>query len=379
MLSTTGQGRGIPEAIIGGQQAQISKEAAIQALPLQALLANAQGNVELAQSHLDTLFKIRFEDAKTKHEYKTKLLDSAMQVASKQEQRQYEAIQKADDRKYAEETKNTDQIKSISMALLTNQAPGTLVQKAVNAKTVAELMAIPGVGKYMQSPSERLDIAIKQQTLTDKRDAAKAAADAKKNGLLTEDQYKTATDLRKEYNGLTEVKNAKDSETTTTALVSSLSAKNPTSDIAAINSFQRLAVDPGVSVREGDVALLQSANSFGDKAWLRSNGYLKGDKLTDTARQNMQDLALKIHDARIGYATEQTAPIRTTAKGYGIDFDTYVGAPFAGSQAIIQKVSSQQQTPQQQATSYVDIITKQLQPSNPSIKFQGTPFQSIFN
>lgn len=102
MLSTTGQGRGIPEAIIGGQQAQISKEAAIQALPLQALLANAQGNVELAQSHLDTLFKIRFEDAKTKHEYKTKLLDSAMQVASKQEQRQYEDIKLNEARKYNE-------------------------------------------------------------------------------------------------------------------------------------------------------------------------------------------------------------------------------------------------------------------------------------
>lgn len=158
ILSTTGQGRGIPEAIIGGQQAQISKEAAIQALPLQALLANAQGNVELAQSHLDTLFKIRFEDAKTKHEYKTKLLDSAMQVATKQEQRQYEAIQKADDRKYAEQVKNADQIKSISMSLLTNQAPGSIVQKAASAKTVAEVMAIPGIGKYMQSPLERLQV-----------------------------------------------------------------------------------------------------------------------------------------------------------------------------------------------------------------------------
>jgi len=35
-LQVTGQGRGIPEVIIGGQQAQIAKEAAIQALPIAA-------------------------------------------------------------------------------------------------------------------------------------------------------------------------------------------------------------------------------------------------------------------------------------------------------------------------------------------------------
>lgn len=151
ILSTTGQGRGIPEAIIGGQQAQISKEAAIQALPLQALLANAQGNVELAQSHLDTLFKIRFEDAKTKHEYKTKLLDSAMQVASKQEQRQYEAIQKADDRKYAEQVKNTDTIKDITKQALSNGAPASVLNALAGidmSSPTAYADSIKIAGKY---------------------------------------------------------------------------------------------------------------------------------------------------------------------------------------------------------------------------------------
>lgn len=146
ILSTTGQGRGIPEAIIGGQQAQISKEAAIQALPLQALLANAQGNVELAQSHLDTLFKIRFEDAKTKHEYKTKLLDSAMQVASKQEQRQYEAIQKADDRKYSETQKLNDTQNELLKNAVQQKAPQSIVNAINSAKSTQE--AIKAAGQY---------------------------------------------------------------------------------------------------------------------------------------------------------------------------------------------------------------------------------------
>ncbi|MEG7973033.1 hypothetical protein, partial [Listeria monocytogenes] len=58
VLSTQGQGRGIPEVIIGGQQAQINKEAAIQSLPIQALLSSAQGDLQTAQAHVDKLFQI---------------------------------------------------------------------------------------------------------------------------------------------------------------------------------------------------------------------------------------------------------------------------------------------------------------------------------
>ncbi len=44
-LAQVGQGRGIPEAIIGGIQAQIGRETAIAALPVQAQLSAAQGNL----------------------------------------------------------------------------------------------------------------------------------------------------------------------------------------------------------------------------------------------------------------------------------------------------------------------------------------------
>jgi len=62
-LSLVGQGRGIPEAIIGGQQAQIARETAIQALPVSAQLNAAQGNLEMAQANVETLFKIYSDDA----------------------------------------------------------------------------------------------------------------------------------------------------------------------------------------------------------------------------------------------------------------------------------------------------------------------------
>lgn len=92
-LGLEGQGRGITESIIGGQQAQISREAAIQALPYQALLANAQGNKELAQQHLDTRFKIQMQDAQNKFDYDMKVIESVRGFIDKQEQRAYDAVQ----------------------------------------------------------------------------------------------------------------------------------------------------------------------------------------------------------------------------------------------------------------------------------------------
>lgn len=99
-LSTIGQGRGIPEAIIGGQQAQIAREAAIQALPLQALLANAQGNKELAQQQLDTMFKMKMQDAQAQYDYKVKYLGMVYEIADKNEQRKLNEIYRKEDQAF---------------------------------------------------------------------------------------------------------------------------------------------------------------------------------------------------------------------------------------------------------------------------------------
>ena len=61
-------------------------------------------------------------------------------------------------------------------------------------------------------------------------------------------------------------------------------------DIALINIFQRM-IDPGVSVREGDVQLLQSAMGVGAKIGLWFNKvFAEGVKLTKEARAEMFQL-----------------------------------------------------------------------------------------
>jgi len=62
MLGLEDQGRGITETIIGGQQARISREAAIMAMPLQAQLAAAQGNLEVAATLMGQLFTAKSAD-----------------------------------------------------------------------------------------------------------------------------------------------------------------------------------------------------------------------------------------------------------------------------------------------------------------------------
>lgn len=101
-LSLVGQGRGIPEAIIGGQQAQIGRETAIAALPVQAQLEAAQGNLEMANDSLDRLFKIYSDDATNRYNAKNKSLEAISGHLDKKEQRLWDEQKILNDRAYQE-------------------------------------------------------------------------------------------------------------------------------------------------------------------------------------------------------------------------------------------------------------------------------------
>ena len=86
MLKLEGQGRGQTSGFIGGEQARINREAAIQALPIQAQLAAAQGNLEMAKSHVDSLFQMKLKDIDTMQAYKATVANTFMSVATAQQQ-----------------------------------------------------------------------------------------------------------------------------------------------------------------------------------------------------------------------------------------------------------------------------------------------------
>lgn len=87
-LRGTAGKEGVTEAVYGGQQAEITREATIQLLPLQAQLAVDQGNLELATSNTDTLFKIYADDAKNSVDFYNNGVKAAWDFFNDKEKKQ---------------------------------------------------------------------------------------------------------------------------------------------------------------------------------------------------------------------------------------------------------------------------------------------------
>lgn len=114
-LKLEGQGRGQTGGFIGGEQARINREAAIQALPVQAQLAAAQGNLEFAQQRLDTLFKIRSADAQAKYDFNNKIYSTYYDFANTIQKTKLDALKLKEDRAYDEKKTAIADAKTIAM------------------------------------------------------------------------------------------------------------------------------------------------------------------------------------------------------------------------------------------------------------------------
>jgi hypothetical protein len=84
-LRGVGSAEGVTEAVYGGQQSQISREATIRLLPLQAQLAADQGNYEAAQENTNLLFNIYSKDAQNSLDFYEKQAQVIYQDASAKE------------------------------------------------------------------------------------------------------------------------------------------------------------------------------------------------------------------------------------------------------------------------------------------------------
>ncbi len=160
-LATVGQGRGITQSIIGGQQAQIERQAAIKSLPIQAQLAAAQGNLQLAQDRLNTSFKLASEDADRQYQREIKQIEYAMQFADKKETRRLEEM--ALEKKNALDAKNAlIKYKQDIGQELRNSGQGNLMGELSAAQTQEQVDA---VASKIVNPSASLDLQIKQAQL----------------------------------------------------------------------------------------------------------------------------------------------------------------------------------------------------------------------
>lgn len=103
------------------------------------------------------------------------------------------------------------------------------------------------------------------------------------------------------------------------------------SDIMAINAFQNGIVDPGATVREGDVALMQTAIAWAQLAKLDTwkERIADGDKLPAQMRAKMLQLATATRDAYARDFQSETVPkVQSLIKQNGLPpsvLDSYIG------------------------------------------------------
>jgi hypothetical protein len=111
------------------------------------------------------------------------------------------------------------------------------------------------------------------------------------------------------------------------AVKAGIEQANGAGDIAVINALQRM-IDPGVSVREGDVALLQSAQPFLAGLRAMASSTTTGSKFDPTMRADVLRLATALMAARAaGFNESVGRQYRAIADRYGIPYEL-VGQDF---------------------------------------------------
>lgn len=85
---------------IQGRNIANERDAAIRSLPIQAALSAAQGNLSMATDKLNTLFKLKSDDAQRKYDYDRELRKSVYDIADKEQQRKLDEIQRKDDQAF---------------------------------------------------------------------------------------------------------------------------------------------------------------------------------------------------------------------------------------------------------------------------------------
>jgi hypothetical protein len=189
-------------------------------------------------------------------------------------------------------------------------------QKAeIDPKNVQMIRGVPHFLVLPRKPKSQKEIAEEKSALT------APEMSKEQNAILMSQIGKLESD--KTYSKALESRDSRD------IIFTSLSKEDGFSDIAAINAFQRL-IDPGVAVREGDVALIQSAQAFISKynPTFIAKKFTAGDKLPPEDREKMRLLTKEL--ARIQMEKANEGPIkkfRKLTEKTGIDPDL-IAMPF---------------------------------------------------
>lgn len=334
ILQEEGQGRGIPLDVIGGRQAQISREAAIRLLPLQAQLAADQGNLEMAQENTKQLFKIYADDAKRSADLYKFSYESAKELLTNEEKKQADAI-------LWQKNFNADVVKREA------DHQYNLAEKILKDGNVAGYKAITSIQipHNVNSPTFAEDFQEYKNEVANT--ANRYGIQTQGKTQYTEDQNKKIDQINTSVSNNFAYKAVDTARNFADGVLASLNQGTGLGDISAINQFQKV-IDEGAVTREQDVRLVQESQSLANSLKLKVKKLQKGDQLSPQQRTQMRQAVLALYEAKVRNLTDnpyiKSQILKAERSGIKLE-DTILGqlGSFEQKQSATTGVSEEQQ------------------------------------
>jgi len=163
MLSLEGQGRGQTQGFVGGEQARINREAAIQAMPIQAQLAIAQDDLESARIYAGQYFQAKMQDETNAYNQKKENNRLVFEFLNAAEQRRVAANEKALDREYAEKQATSKSAEAIALQAI-EYGQSSLASKVMGLDTKSPTYAADVRNAMAQLRKPVVETATKRDT-----------------------------------------------------------------------------------------------------------------------------------------------------------------------------------------------------------------------
>lgn len=141
-------------------------------------------------------------------------------------------------------------------------------------------------------------------------------------GVYTSEQRSAVNQLSDRFQRNPYVKKAEAAQGALDIILKGLDNSNSAGDIAAINQFQSGMVDPGATVREGDVELIRRSAALSQRLTNLLPRLVKGGVLPPELRKEIKEMSSSIYEMRAKNANEiEASRVKQLAPKFGITFE----------------------------------------------------------
>lgn len=141
------------------------------------------------------------------------------------------------------------------------------------------------------------------------------------SGLYNDDQRAAVMQLTDRFQKSPYVQKATSAQGSLDIIRKGIEQNNSAGDIAAVNQFQSGMVDPGATVREGDIALIQKSASLMARVQNYLPRLVKGGMLPPELRKEIRDMSEEIYEMRAANANEEVGRMKQLVPKFGIQFE----------------------------------------------------------